>query len=329
MFHKLKYVYAVYTEKSFTKAAQKLFISQPSLSAAIKKVEEEVGAALFDRSGAEVTLTEVGRAYVETAEKMLKLEEDFTHKIEDIYNLETGALSVGGTNYLSSFVLPRIIKRFSALYPKIKVSLVEGNSLALNKMVQEEKLDVIVDSFDNTMDAYEGYPLTSEKILLCVPKDRAINEELEKFRVSASEIKKGGVNFAKIPSVGIEKFAGEEFVLLKSGNDMYNRATYLFEKAGMKPNVSFSVDQLNISYALAGSGMGLCFVTDTLVRFGDEPKNVYLYNVGGEGFNRTLYIAYKKNKYCSKAMEKFIEVAKEVVQEIKIFKKVKKEGKNA
>lgn len=313
MFNKLKYVYAVYKERSFTRAAQKLFISQPSLSAAIKNVETEIGAPLFDRSGAEITLTEVGKAYIETAEKMIKLEEDFSNKLSDIYNLETGKLSVGGTNYLSSYVLPRIINRFTSLYPKIEVSLVEANSVNLSRMIEREELDVIVDSFDNTMDAYQGYALTSEKILLCVPKDRKINESLKEFRILPEEIYRGKCDFSKIPSVPIEVFSEEDFVLLKSGNDMYNRAMRIFETAGMKPKISFSVDQLNIAYALANSGMGLCFVTDTLFRFGDFSKNVHLYNVGGVNFSRTLYVAYKKNKYCSSAMSKFIEVAKEVV----------------
>lgn len=313
MFNKLKYVYAVYKERSFTRAAQKLFISQPSLSAAIKNVETEIGAPLFDRSGAEITLTEVGKAYIETAEKMIRLEEDFFNKLGDIYNLETGKLSVGGTNYLSSYVLPRIINRFTSLYPKIQVSLVEANSMNLSRMIEREEIDVIVDSFDNTMDAYQGYALTSEKILLCVPKDRKINERLKEFRILPEEIYRGECDFSKIPSVPIEAFSGEDFVLLKSGNDMYNRAMRIFEGAGMKPKVSFSVDQLNIAYALANSGMGLCFVTDTLFRFGDFSKNVHLYNVGGANFSRTLYVAYKKNKYCSSAMSKFIETAKEVV----------------
>lgn len=313
MFQKLKYVYAVYKEKSFTRAAQKLFISQPSLSAAIKKLEEEIGAPLFERSGSEITLTEVGRAYVESAEQMIKSEESFIQKLNDIYNLETGKLTVGGTNYLSSYVLPRIINRFTSLYPKIEVSLVEANSLTLSKMIQEEEIDVIVDSFDNTMEAYQGYPLSSEKILLCVPKDKKINEGLEAFRISPQDIYEGKCDFTPVPSVNIKVFADEDFVLLKSGNDMYNRALYIFEKSGIKPKVSFSVDQLNISYALANSGMGLCFVTDTLFRFGDVPKNVYVYNVGGANFSRTLYIAHKKNKYCSSAMSKFIEIAKQVV----------------
>lgn len=325
MFQKIYYVYAVYKEKSFTRAAQKLFISQPSLSAAIKNVETEIGAALFDRSGAEITLTKVGEVYIQTAEKILQLEDEFTRKMQDIYDLQTGELTVGGTNYLSSFVLPRIIKRFSLLYPKIEVTLVEANSLHLQEMVEKGEIDVIIDSFGNTMDTYQGYALTNEKILLCVPKDRAINDELKAYQLSAEDVKNGKCEFEKIRSVEIERFAGEEFVLLKSGNDMYNRAASLFERAGMKPKVAFSVDQLNISYALACSGMGSCFVTDTLIRFGDLPKNVCLYNVGGATFTRRLYVAHKKNKYCSKTMEKFIQVAQEELGERNFFKKLKKE----
>jgi DNA-binding transcriptional LysR family regulator len=77
MFKKYDYVYAVYEEGSFTKAAKKLFISQPTLSVAIKSVEEEIGAPIFERDSAGVKLTEVGREYIAAAEKIISAKEDF------------------------------------------------------------------------------------------------------------------------------------------------------------------------------------------------------------------------------------------------------------
>jgi len=87
MFEKIDYVYAVYKEGNFTKAAQKLFISQPSLSVAVKGVEAEIGAPLFERSGARVTLTEVGREYIAAAEKIMSIRQDFEKRLGDIYGL--------------------------------------------------------------------------------------------------------------------------------------------------------------------------------------------------------------------------------------------------
>lgn len=314
MFNKLDYVYAVYKERNFTRAAEKLFISQPSLSAAIKNIENKLGAPLFDRSGSVITLTEVGEEYIRAAERIMSIKAEFMRRVGDIYNLETGHITVGGTNYLSSYVLPRIINRFASLYPKIEVTLTEANSHSLNEMIQKEEVDIIIDSFDRIPEDLEGYPLTSERILLCVPSDRKVNEALAEYRISPDEIYNGREDFDGVKTVPIEWFKEENFVLLKSGNDMYGRAMRIFEEAGITPKVSFSVDQMNISYALADSGMGLCFLTDTLFRFGKFKNNVFLYKIGGKYSNRTLYVAHKKNKYCPRATEKFISAAEEVVR---------------
>ncbi len=313
MFKKLEYVYAVYKEKSFTKAAEKLYISQPSLSAAIKNIELEVGAPLFDRGGGSVSLTQIGVEYIRSAERIMSIKEDFLNRVNDIYNLDVGEIAVGGTNYLSSYVLPRIINKFSALYPHVNVTLVEAHSHVLREMIGKEEIDIVVDSFDETFDEYTKYQLTNERLLLCVPSDLAINKGLEDYAISPDEIYESKTNAFSKKAVPIEIFKDEKFILLKSGNDMYYRATKIFEKAKITPNVIFSVDQLNISFALAESGMGICFATDTLFRFGRFRDKITLYNVGDNQLARTLYIAHKNNKYCTSAMTKFIQVAKEVI----------------
>ncbi len=313
MFSKYKYVYAVYKEQSFTRAARKLFISQPSLSAAIKNIETEVGAPLFERYGGKIKLTEIGAEYILAAEQIMSAENDFKRKINDIYTLETGRLTVGGTNYLSSYVLPRIITGFSSLHPNIEVNLVEANSQSLGTMMKDEQIDIVVDSFDNIGELYEGYPLAKERIFLCVPSTFAINESLRKYRITPEIIRGGKDMIESIPSIPIERFENENFILLKNGNDMYYRAMNIFHNSGITPKVLFSVDQLNISYALTESGIGLCFVTDTLIKYGGIHGNVSFYNVGEEHGSRTLYIAYKRGRYCTRAMREFIKIARELI----------------
>ena len=313
MFSKYQYAYAVYREQSFTRAAQKLFISQPSLSAAIKSIETEIGAPLFERGKGKVRLTEIGKEYMFAAEQIISAENDFKRKLNDIYSLETGSIAVGGTNYLSSYVLPRIITKFSALHPSIEVNLIEANSQSLGSMVKDEKIDVVIDSFDDIGEAYEGYPLARERIFLCVPSALTINEGLREYRITPDIVQNGRNAVNAVPSVPIEHFKDEGFILLKPGNDMRYRATKIFDRSGIVPKVLFSVDQLNISYALAESGTGLCFVTDTLVKYGGIHGNVFFYNVDEEHGSRTLYIAYKRGRYCTRAMREFIDIARELI----------------
>ncbi len=309
MFKKHEYVYQVYKTGSITKAAESLFISQPSLSVAIKKIEEEIGAPLFERSGGtKVVLTDVGREYIKATEKIMNVEKDFFNRINDIFSLETGKITVGGTNYLSSYVLPQIINQFSKRFPKIEVTLVEENSLTLADMVENETIDIVIDSFDNTMDFYDGYPLKKEKILLCVPEEFEINKNLTKNKILPSAVY-SGADIDAFEPVSIKQFKNEKFILLKNGNDMFYRAQTIFKKEAVEPKVIFSVDQMNISYALAASGMGACFLTDTLFKYGNLPDNVCLYNVLDEHSTRTLYVAHKKNKYVTRPMQEFISAA--------------------
>lgn len=313
MFSKYEYVYRVYKDGNFTKAAEKLYISQPSLSAAIKNIEKKLGAALFERTGQGVILTEVGREYIFASEQIMEIENEFKNKLNDIYNLESGHIRVGGSNYLSSYVLPQIINKFTSMHPNIEVTLVESNSCNLSKMAMAGEVDIILENLEDLGEFHE-FPLVKEKVLLCVPKENKINDSLLKYQIAPESIHNNTVELDSVGSVSIDTFRNEKFILLKSGNDMYSRAMKIFEKKEISPIVAFSVDQLNMSYALADSGIGLCFVTDTFFKYGKFHENVVLYNISEEKERRTLYIAYKRNKYCSKAMKEFITVAKEVIK---------------
>lgn len=312
MFTNYKYVYTLSRLGSFTKAAEALYISQPALSVAIRNTETKVGAQLFERTGRGVRLTQAGREYMAAAERIVQMEQELAVKIRDLNGLEAGSVTVGGSNYLSSYVLPKIINVFTARYPRVEVVLTEANSRHLAQLLEQEQVDLVVDNLEDT-DCWESHRLAREKILLCVPKDRAVNRGLEDRQIRPEEIWAGDPAWKQAAQVPLETFAGEDFVLLKPGNDMYDRAMGLFEKAKFAPKVRFHVDQLNIAYALAESGAGATFLTDTFFRHARFREDVVLYDVSRECY-RTLYIAHKRRRYCSRAMEAFIRVAKEVIQ---------------
>ncbi len=315
MFSKYRYVCALDEERNFTRAAKKLFISQPSLSAAIKNLETDLGAPLFERMGASIEPTDVGKAYIEAAKKMKQAEEDFQEKLNDIHGLETGVINIGGTNYLSSsYIMPAIIERFLSVYPKIKINLVEASSSKLNEYVADDRIDIVMDSIDEYIGSYKGYPITEEKILLAVPKSNPINKKLKDCQISPDDIYHDTVDLNRAKRVSLKEFANESFILLSNGNDMYNRAINMFKEADISPEIKFSVDQLSVSYALASSGSGICFTSDMMFKYTKYKNKVVLYAIDTSDDRRTLYIAHKKTRYCNRAMAKFIETAREIVK---------------
>ena len=315
MFSKNDYVYEIYKEKSFTKAAQKLYISQPSISAAIKNLESEIGSPIFERSGAEIKLTPIGVEYISAVEKILEIENEFKRKLQDTYDMEIGEISIGTTGFLSTYILPGIINRYTNLYPKISISLSDANSSHLSELIQSDKVDIGLDCLDDEMDFYDKYPLRKETIMLCVPANLEINKKLSKYQINPDDIYTRRADIKSVPSVPIDAFKNENFILLKKGHSMYNHASKIFAENGIEPKIVYSVDQFSVSYLLSESGMGVCFVSDTLFKYSKFHKNVLAYNIDDGINSRSLCIVHKKNKYKTKAMEKFIELSKELIKD--------------
>ncbi len=307
MFKKMDYVYAVYKEKSFTKAAEKLFISQPCLSAAIKKIEGEIGVSLFERRYSSVRPTKIGLEYIAAVEKIKAIEQDFASKIQETEHLQYGSITIGGTNYVISYILPQIIKEFSKLYPKIEINLIETKSIDLEKMLNAEEIDLFIDSFDLASSTQECYPLLNEKILIAVPANSKSNRGLEKYLFDPNNTSEENLK------VSVKNFKDENFILLKNGNNMHKHATQIFRDAGITPVVSYKLDQLSTSYNLVKSECGICFLPDTIFKYNKIPENIVLYDLE-ESKTRTLYVVKKKNKFFSDAMKKFIEISKQIIK---------------
>ncbi|MBO5098808.1 MAG: LysR family transcriptional regulator, partial [Clostridia bacterium] len=254
MFKKMEYVYEVYKEKSFTRAAEKLFISQPCLSAAIKKIEEKIGMPIFERRYSSVRPTKIGEEYIKAVEKMMSIEKDFDSKINDINQIQYGHITVGGSNYVSSYILPLVAAKFAEIYPKIEITLMEAGSTELERMLNNEELDLMIDSFDTEDVLHESYPIIDEKILLAVPSGSNSNIGLEKYQIKPHDIYTGKVDIDKVPGISVENFKEEKFILLKSGHNMHKYAMRVFKNRNFTPQIAFKLDQLSTSYRFTALG---------------------------------------------------------------------------
>ncbi len=304
------YIYEVYKEKSFSVAAKKFFVSQPALSAMIKKVEKSLGVMLFDRSTSPITLTEAGKIYIKNIEEMRSLQKRLYEELNDVCELKTGTLIVSGENFVSSFIMPKAIMHFAQAYPGIKVDLVESNSPDLRKLLLTDAIDLLI-AHDFDQKLYSCKPLFDEMVLLAVPKRLEINNRLKDFALSVEDLKNNLHLNQNCPSVDLIEFKDEQFLLLKKGNDMYRRAQDLCENAGFIPKTRISLDQLITSYNMACAGMGVAFATDMLITSANG-ENCNYYKIKSPNTTRRMYIGYKRNRYISKACAAFIETTKEV-----------------
>ena len=165
----LQYVLTLAREGSFSKAANVLNITQPSLSQYIKKIEASVGIDLFDRTNGNVRLTDAGYAYVDLGRKILDLEHQMEVQFSDLSSNRAGSLIVGAAPYRAASMMPLVAQEFQKLYPGMHLVVREGTTSELSEGMEHGEYDLCLTllPIDDKIFTYEK--ITEEESVLAVP----------------------------------------------------------------------------------------------------------------------------------------------------------------
>lgn len=306
-FNRKDLVYTVYREGSISRAAQKLFISQPSLSVMIHKIEEEIGTPLFDRTSKPIRLTEAGQEYIKATEEILHIEKSFQNYLDAVEQLQTGSLTLGSNQLLSSLVLPKYIAAFISKYPNIHLHLVDDNSAVLEEGISSGLLDLVIDNQRLDTGVFEQRKLKQEQLLLAVPNSFACNKGLEEFQLTEAQVLLGRHLAEDCPAVALELFREVPFVTMTRENETRHRTDEIFREAGFKPRTILEIDRLVTLYNFVEMGAAASIVSDTLVQnIQHHNGSVAFYRLNSQYTMRDIYLTWKRNKYYSKAMEAFV-----------------------
>ncbi len=308
IFHKKDLIYTIAKEQSFSKAAQVLFIAQPSLSLMVKNLEQQLGIPLFDRSCKPIRLTEAGEAYIRAVEQIQGIEHTYREYILALNNLETGSLRVGSNQLLSSLVLPKYISAFVQSYPKVQLTLTDANSTTLENQIMGGSLDIVIDNSELSEELFERKQLASEYLLLAVPTQFPVNALCREYALSYQDILENR-HTADLPAVPLKHFAQTPFILMNRNNDTRKQTNAIFQEVDFEPQILFEMDRLTTLYSYVEQGTAASLVSDTLVRniHGIKQDDILFYPLPTRHKHRNIYAYYKKNKYCTKAMSTLIE----------------------
>ena len=305
MQQELEYIYEIYKSGSFSKAAENLYITQPALSMAVKKIESEIGMSIFDRATRPLKLTETGKIYIEAIEKFLTLEEDMNNKIHDIQELKSGNICIGGSHYINAYVLPDALTKYSALYPGIKINLIEASSAVLAEMLDEIKIDLTFSCNEELISKFEHYPAFHDYILLAVSKER-LNLPCS---LTSEDIKNNKHLEADCLSLPLEELKNLEYVILSEGNNLHDRAMKIFEAAGVEePKIKLKISQLATSYHLARANFAAAFVSDKMILSHPAEHKLNFYKINLPVTERLFFAVLPKREYTSKAVKTFIKI---------------------
>ncbi len=294
-----QYVLELAKQLNFSRAAAELGVSQPSLSQYIKKIEEEIGAELFTRSGSKLFLTDAGRAYTEHARKVLTLEREMISVIADIKNEKTGSVKIGASPYCCKNLLPAAIARFKKNNPHVTVTIDELPQAALTASAKEGDCDIYIATYAlNNEDMYYSDVLFKERVVVAVPADFEINERL------------GGKNSdGTLPTVSIREFEGLDFISMSDAQFMGATLSDIIEENNVTINNVVNCFTYDTMISLVEHGVGIAFVPDTLTRRNKDGSICY-YSLSEPLPRRQINAYSPKHRYVSGFCREIIEILK-------------------
>lgn len=303
---------------TISKAAEVLGISQPALSAYIKKTEEQLGIVIFDRTVKPMAITDAGKLYIDYLTQQSNLERTFQEQLSDLNNLKSGRLVLGGASFFNVSYFPKAIADFVLKYPGIDIKVVDGSVPEVTRMAVDHELDLfIAPSWDmDEMCIYEK--VATEKIFLCVPEQFEINKKLKKYRIPHETVLQGKTESwiskrEKNIRPDFSLFRDEKFIRLGENQHIGSIMSELFRRYGFIPEKGISVSQTMTSFGLTLSGAGISLVTEGSLKNGNLKDYPALYLIDEDLGQRDIYIAYSKTKYLSAAAKAFIQIFKKNV----------------
>ena len=310
MFKLKHYVQEIARTGSFSQAAQNLYVSQPSLSASIKRLEEKIGEPLFDRSCHPIALTPCGREYLRAARQIDMAQEDFTAFLEEYRICATGKLILGGSNQNISFVLPSLLERFVREYPGIELELVVGNIAQLQQFLQEGRVDLVMDSCEMDPQYFRSYQYKDENLILAVPASFSCNGAAGAYALTWEDIRRNRHRASDTPALPLKLLADTPFISMTPETDTYRRVQLICAEADFCPVTILSFSQQSTAFNMVCAGLGFTFISDTLAKNARFRPDLVFYKVGSPESYRHIKVFVNTARRMSYAVKAFLEIAK-------------------
>ncbi len=291
-----KYVLVLANEGTFSKAAEELNISQPSLSQYIKKIETQVGMELFYRGGSFVRLTDAGKVYLSVGKQILDLEHRLESSFSDIAQNKKGSVIIGVSPYVSASVMPSVAKEFQSIYPGMFLDVEEDVKSKLIERLEHGEFDfcLTVLPVDTKLFSYEH--LADEELVLAVPA------EYDSFNPVS-------VTGRKYPAIDVKAIQGKKFVMIPENQIMQIALEKICSDYDIQVQKAGGVKSLFALISMVSAGVGLALVPNGIEKLANT-ENVHFYSFIQELPKREIIAARRKDRPLSIAAQTAVDILK-------------------
>lgn len=291
----MEYILTIAKTQSVSKAAEILFISQPALSAIVKKEEKRLGVELFNRQFKPLQLTEAGEKYIAAAKKIKEIEEKLLTELNYKEQGKLRKLSIASYAFLFTHFLAKFIQCFKKDYAlDTDIELVEKRTEDALLLLQKGIFDFNITTHQRHVKGCASIPLLKEKVVIAVPKNFAINNYLSKYALNYQDIVNGAANDNRYSSVGISFFADCPFILHVKTKEMYRRARRIFRKGGINPPIVSYMEDFLLMYFVASSGQGIIFMREAMIKYMEPSDKLVFYKINDPITTYNVNVYYRK-----------------------------------
>lgn len=271
--------------KNITRAAQRLRVSQPNITVAIKKLEAELGVQLFDRSQKQLTLTPEGKVFLKRIELALRNIQDAVLEINDYKQLQKGTIKIGIPPMMGAYLFPKVFSDFRHIHPHLDVFLYEEGSLTIREKLENDELDfgiIIVPEMTPNLNVLK---MTRNQLMVCVS---------QKSPLAASK------------AITPKDIAESDLIMMKEGSYLREIVQGKLSALKILPHTVLESGQIVTIKGLVEHQVGIAFLLDFICENSPNIKAVPFY----EPIFVDIGLAWKKEKYVSKAAQAFIDFCK-------------------
>lgn len=285
----LKYFMEVAEEKSFSKAARNLHISQSAISRMIKSLEDELGIILFIRNAKTVEITAPGSIFLNYAKRCLFAFEHLKSDFENEFNLKKDTIQIGLPPITDAHVFAKLLGEFKKTYPQISIELYEYGSKVIETSVQEGRIDVgIICTIPNK--DFESFFLSDDKMCVVMPKGYPLEERKE---------------------ILMKLLADYPLVLYRDDFNLHDDILSNCKKIGFTPKIVFETSQRDLMLQTVSSGLGVAILPSRLCPSNSADGNIAVRPLTEPKMTHHLYAIWKKGRYLSRAARLWIEFTKD------------------
>ncbi|HST52950.1 MAG TPA: LysR substrate-binding domain-containing protein [Pyrinomonadaceae bacterium] len=283
----LEFFLRVVEERSFSRAAERVFRTQPAVSLAIRRLEEEVGAPLFDRSEKTPTLTDVGEVVYEYAQRIVALRAQARGAVAELRALARGRVRVGANESTSLYLLPDVILRFRERHPQVRVEIFRHTSARLPREVLDRNVDLALMAYEPPGDDLEAFPVLEDELVLVTHPDHAL---------------------ARRDSVSVEDLGAESFLAHNVRAASREKVVETFAEHNTPLNISLELATIETIKRFVQKQIGIAFVPRMCVAEELERGTLAAVPVRDLTYRRTLWAARRRNATLPHAANAFLEL---------------------